>query len=155
MQRMSVQNTHIIRPVESSDRDAWNMLYQEYAQFYKVDQTDEMRDRVWSWIHDPAAETEGLVAQSQGGKIVGLTHYRSFARPLAASVGCFMDDLFVLPEERGSGVADALIEGVKIVAQKRGWSVVRWITADDNYRGRGVYDRVATQTKWVTYDIPL
>lgn len=152
---MSKQDTHIIRPVESDDRSAWNMLYQEYAQFYKVNQTDEMRDRVWLWINDPAAQTEGLVAQTQDGKLVGLVHFRSFARPLAASVGCFMDDLFVSPEKRGSGVADSLIENVKKVAHERGWSVVRWITAEDNYRGRGVYDRVATQTKWVTYDILL
>jgi hypothetical protein len=33
--------------------------------------------------------------------------------------------------------------------------VIRWITADDNYRARAVYDRVATRTKWVTYDLKL
>jgi hypothetical protein len=38
------------------------------------------------------------------------------------------------------------------MARERGWSVVRWITADDNYRGRGVYDRVAKRTMWITYD---
>jgi hypothetical protein len=32
---------------------------------------------------------------------------------------------------------------------------VRWITAEDNYRGRGVYDKLATRTPWVTYDIKL
>ena len=34
-----------------------------------------------------------------------------------------------------------------------GHTLVRWITADDNYRGRAVYDRVATRTMWITYDI--
>jgi hypothetical protein len=33
--------------------------------------------------------------------------------------------------------------------------VIRWITADDNYRGRTVYDRVADKTKWLTYEIKL
>jgi len=28
-----------------------------------------------------------------------------------------------------------------------------WITGDDNYRGRGVYDKVATRTMWITYDL--
>ena len=32
-------------------------------------------------------------------------------------------------------------------------ATVRWITADDNYRGRNVYDRLATRTMWVTYDL--
>jgi hypothetical protein len=38
---------------------------------------------------------------------------------------------------------------------RREWSVVRWITAEDNYRARAVYDRLAERTKWITYDIKL
>ena len=26
---------------------------------------------------------------------------------------------------------------------------------DDNYRGRGVYDRLAKRTMWITYDLAL
>ena len=152
---MTTQQTYIIRPVESTDRNAWDLLYQGYAQHYKVEQTSQMRDQVWSWLQDTAAESEGLVAQSHDGAVVGLAHFRPFARPLTASVGCFLDDLFVSPEQRGLGAAQALIDGVKSVARERGWTVVRWITADDNYRARGVYDQVATQTQWVTYDISL
>ena len=106
-------------------------------------------------LHDPAQESEGLVAQGPGGKLVGLAHFRPYARPLAASTGLFLDDLFVSPDARGSGAADALIEGVRKIAEARGCSLVRWITAEDNYRGRGLYDRVASRTAWVTYDIKL
>jgi len=31
--------------------------------------------------------------------------------------------------------------------------VVRWITADDNYRAKKVYDFYGTRTMWVTYDM--
>ena len=31
----------------------------------------------------------------------------------------------------------------------------RWITADDNYRARTLYDRVAKKTAWNTYEITL
>ena len=152
---MNTRNNLIIRPVEAKDRDAWEILYQGYAKYYKVTQTAEMRDRVWSWLHESTAESEGLVAEAVDSKIIGLTHFRPFARPLSATTGGFLDDLFVLPEARGLGAADALIEGVKNIALERGWSVVRWITAEDNYRGRSVYDRVAAKTNWVTYDIKL
>jgi len=30
---------------------------------------------------------------------------------------------------------------------------VRWITADNNYRGRAKYDQHATRTTWITYDM--
>ncbi|WP_369796048.1 N-acetyltransferase family protein [Puniceibacterium sp. IMCC21224] len=143
----------IIRPVLPEDRAQWDALYRGYAGFYRVEQTEGMRDTVWSWLHDDSKETCGLVAQGAGGRLVGLTQYRPFARPLAATTGCFLDDLFVAPEARGQGVAEALIDGVRAVAADNGWSVVRWITAENNYRGRAVYDRVATRTPWVTYDI--
>ena len=31
--------------------------------------------------------------------------------------------------------------------------MVRWITADDNYRGRAKYDQHASRTMWITYDM--
>ena len=71
-----------------------------------------MRARVWGWLHDPAHEVEGLVALASGAGPVGIAHFRPFARPLAASIGGFLDDLFVAPEARGSGAAQALIEAV-------------------------------------------
>ncbi|PSC05617.1 GNAT family N-acetyltransferase [Alsobacter soli] len=143
-----------VRSPEPQDRDAWGRLYAGYAAFYKVEQTESMRDRVWNWIRDPAHEVQGLVAE-HGGQLAGLAHFRAFARPLSATTGGFLDDLFVDPAARGSGAAEALIAAVKAEGQARGWSVIRWITAEDNYRARGLYDRVAERTKWVTYDIRL
>lgn len=144
-----------VRAVREEDRPQWDALYAGYAEFYGVAQTPAMRDTVWSWLHDEGAEVRGLVAEGEEGRLVGLTHFRPFARPLSATTGCFLDDLFVHPEARGLRVADALIAAVREVAKQNGWSVVRWITADDNYRARGVYDRVAAKTDWVTYDIKV
>lgn len=144
-----------VRPLNLEDREQWGLLYQGYADFYEVRQTPEMRDTVWSWLHDETKEPQGLVAAKPSGQLVGLAHYRSFARPLSATTGCFLDDLFVGPDERGSGAADALINAIKEIAAVKGWSVIRWITADNNYRARAVYDRLATKTQWVTYDIKL
>lgn len=144
-----------IRPVRADDRSQWDTLYQGYADFYKVTQTPEMRETVWSWLLDETKESRGLLAVDPDGVVLGLTHFRPFARPLSATSGCFLDDLFVSPNARGLGVADALIEAVRGIAAENGWSVVRWITAENNYRGRGVYDRVASKTNWVTYDIKL
>ena len=143
-----------VRPVAQTDKAAWEVLYQGYAKFYGVDQTQEMRDRVWGWITDPDHEVNCFVAE-QDGMLIGLTHYRPFFSPLSANVKGFLDDLFVDPTTRGSGAAQALIEAVSAKGREKDWAVIRWITAEDNYRARGVYDKLATRTGWVTYDIPL
>lgn len=134
-------------------RAAWERLYAGYAAFYRVEQTPEMRERVWGWITDPASEVECLLAVDASGAPVGLAHFREFARPLFAARGGYLDDLFVAPEARGSGAARALIEALAAEGRRRGWSLVRWITADDNYRARGLYDRLARRTHWLTYDL--
>lgn len=144
-----------IRPVDIEDEARWAELYEAYASFYKIAQTAAMRDRVWGWIHDPGHEVEGLVAVDGQGGIVGIAHFRPYARPLTATIGGFLDDLFVEPAARGSGAARALIEAVAAIGRERGWSILRWITADDNYRARSLYDRVATRASWITYDMKL
>ena len=141
-----------ILPLAARHRAGWERLYAGYAAFYRVTQTPEMRATVWGWIMDPAHEVKALVAEDDQEGVLGLAHYRPFARPLSASTGGFLDDLFVDPAARGRRVADALIEAVTEEGRRRGWSVIRWITADDNYRARGVYDRLATRTMWITYD---
>lgn len=143
-----------VRPVAAGDRAAWDGLYAGYAEFYRVTQTPEMRDRVWGWLMDKDHPVKGLVAE-RAGELVGLAHVRPYHRPLSASVGGFLDDLFVAPAARGSGAAQALIAAVADMGRAKGWTVIRWITAEDNARARAVYDRVAVKTPWVTYDIKL
>lgn len=112
-----------------------------------------MRQQVWSWIHDQSAELEAFVAVDETGRVVGLAHFRQFTRPLSATNGGFLDDLFVDPSVRGSSAARSLLLALRDEARQRNWSVIRWITADDNYRARGLYDKVATRTHWITYDM--
>lgn len=142
-----------VRAPQDGDFERWRALYQSYADFYGSRQSDTDAATVWAWIHDPQHEVAALVVEDEQGQVVGLAHYRPFARPLAASVGCFLDDLFIDPNARGGGAADALLGELRRLAKAHNWSVIRWITADDNYRGRAVYDRHATRTTWVTYDM--
>lgn len=144
----------IVRP-EAEHREDWDRLYAAYAEFYNVPQSEPMRDRVWAWIHDPAHELQAFVALDDPRRVIGLAHFRAFARPLSATMGGFLDDLFVEPAARGSGAAPALITAVAEEGRRCGWSMIRWITAEDNYRARAVYDRLADRTAWVIYDLKL
>ena len=71
-----------VRPVEAADHGAWNALYGDYAAFYGVEQTEEMRARVWGWLMDGAHEVSGFCAEVDG-TLVGIPHCRVFARPVS------------------------------------------------------------------------
>jgi ribosomal protein S18 acetylase RimI-like enzyme len=145
--------TWTVRAVRPADHDRWRELYRGYAAFYEVAQTHEAAATVWGWLGDPTHEVGGLVVVGEDGRVVGLAHYRPFARPLAASTGCYLDDLYVDAAQRGTGAGAALLSALAELARERGWTVVRWITAADNTRAQATYDRVATRTSWVTYDL--
>jgi GNAT superfamily N-acetyltransferase len=140
--------------LEPGDQAGWRRLYDGYAEFYRVPMTDEKAATVWSWLLDPNHAVKGFLAKINGNA-VGLAHIREMPRPLHGKYGGFLDDLFVAPEARGSGAAHALFDAMKDLARERGWDSIRWITAENNYRARAVYDRVAAKTQWLTYEIKL
>jgi predicted N-acetyltransferase YhbS len=115
----------LVEPPTQADYDTWRDLYGGYAEFYEFDQTDAQARAVWAWIHDPDHEVRALVVCGDDGRPVGLVHYRPFPRPLRASTGCFLDDLFVAASHRGSRAVDALLAELRRVAASEGWDTVR------------------------------
>ncbi len=89
------------------------------------------------------------------GVLLGLAHYRPFPEPLLGKEAGFLDDLLVLPEQRGGGLGRRLIEAVAQAGKEQGWPFLRWITAQDNAQARRLYDGLAQATAWVTYDLSL
>jgi len=144
-----------VGPPGPQDAAAWRELYRAYADFYEEAVTDAQLDLVWSWITDPDHDVKALLVREASGTPVALAHYRAYFRPLAAAVAGHLDDLFVAPAARGTGAVDALLEELRVIARRRGWSKIRWITADDNHRARSKYDQVAERTMWVIYDMPV
>lgn len=143
-----------IRTVTPADQAAWSALYRGYRAFYALADDDTAVGTTWSWVSQGEHGLTGLVAVDDSGRLVGLANLRRFARPSSASTGLYLDDLFTAADARGQGVATALLHEAAALAGREGASVVRWITAADNTRARQVYDRVATATPWVTYDLP-
>ena len=127
--------------VAKTDKFEWRVLFNGYADFYRVSMTDEIADRVWNWLLDPIHVLEGLLTRTSAGSAVGIAHVRACPRPLGGCDIGFLDDMFVLPKARGSGAADALFSALKDLAAARGWPAIRWITQGFNERGRAFYDR--------------
>lgn len=143
-----------VHAVEEHDFTQWSNLYRAYAGYYETTQTADMREKVFSWLLDDAHPQRGLVAHmGDESQLLGFAHYRTFSRPLAASHGLFLDDLFVDPATRGQGVARLLLNRLAAIAAEENATVVRWITRDNNYQARFLYDDVAERTDWITYDM--
>jgi len=147
-----------VRPVDAEEFEAWTRLFRGYCSFYRWPTSDAHQRQIWGWIHEDkivealvAVEIDGSGAEVGGPH--GLAHLREWIRPLRGVRSGYLDDLFVDPGLRGEGAVDALFGAINQRALDRGWDVVRWTTADDNYRARATYDKIALRTSWITYDM--
>jgi ribosomal protein S18 acetylase RimI-like enzyme len=143
-----------IRPIAAADRSAWQELFRAYGVFYETDFPDEVFDGVWRWLLDPEHEVSALVADD-GGELVGFAHIRRLTDTFTAGPAWFLDDLYVLPDRRGRGIASALIERAALDGAAAGGGTLRWITAADNTTAQKLYDRLATRSSWVVYEREL
>ena len=64
---------------------------------------------------------------------------------------CYLQDLYVAPEARGTGAGRALIEAVYAAADAAGAPNVYWLTQEFNTTARQLYDRVGRLTPFVKY----
>ncbi len=137
-----------VRTIAAGDHDAWAPLFRAYGVFYETDFSDEVVESTWGRLLDPAEPIDALVAELDGA-VVGFAHYRSHPDTFSTGRDWFLDDLFTAPEARGKGVATELIEHLTSLAD----GTLRWITAESNTTAQRVYDKLATKTTWVTYEV--
>ncbi|MGD9913618.1 MAG: N-acetyltransferase family protein [Hyphomicrobiaceae bacterium] len=135
-------------------RKDWERLFTGYVQFYRREMTSEIAERVWGWLHDPSYGLEGLMAFADG-KPVGIAHYRMMPRPMAGTEVGFLDDLFVDSTVRGGKIGELMLQHLGDIGRRRGWAIIRWLTGDDNYRARTLYDRHSTKTSFNLYEMKL
>jgi hypothetical protein len=61
--------------------------------------------------------------------------------------------MFVSNAARGARVGEKILNHLAAVCTENNWPVMRWITRDNNYRARTLYDRVAVKSDWNTYEM--
>ena len=138
---------------QQQDRQSWERLYYGYAEFYQAPMNEQIIDTVWSWIFDTNHSFYCLLAKDNNGTALGLMHYRAMVSPLRGTSIGFLDDLFIDPAFRGAGTGEIMFKALKKEAQKNGWPIIRWITAENNYRARNLYDQISDKTHWLTYQM--
>ena len=132
-------------------------LLRAYCDFYEVEPSDEsLVDLSRALLVDPECEGVQLIARDEDGTAVGFaTVFWSWNTLIAARIGV-MNDLYVAPPARGTGIADELIHACAEECRRHRARSLDWETAKDNERAQRVYDRVgAHRSEWVEYSLPV
>ncbi len=139
-----------IRALSPDDHASWLPLWRGYQSFYKVDIPAEVSEVTWRRLNDPREPMAGALAWS-GASAVGLVHHIRHRSCWTAADYCYLQDLFVAPEFRGTGVGRRLIEYVYALAREQGLNRVYWLTHETNTEAMRLYDRIAARSGFVQY----
>ena len=143
-----------VRPIAARDESAWVDLFTGYRSHHSETGDPDIVKNAWEWLLHREHSLLGLVAVDEDDTPIALANLRWFARPDDGDIALYLDDLFTAPQARGSGAAGALLREAAAIADEDGATVVRWMTAEENTTARRLYDRHATLTGRVTYDMP-
>ena len=144
-----------IAPVTADDHAEWAALWSGYLTFYETDLDDATTAATFSRLIDPDSGIHGAIARDDDGTAVGIVHWLTHLGTWTTTDYCYLEDLFVAPDVRGGGVGRALIAHVRDWAEQHGSAKVYWLTAELNATARTLYDRVASRSGMIHYEIDL
>jgi GNAT superfamily N-acetyltransferase len=152
LSRLTTKPGCLVARLRHEDRAAWERLSRAYQVFDEDLATDEEIATTWARLVRPS-DIRGLGAYV-GDELIGIAHYHFHTHMWHGSV-CYLEDLFVDEAVRGRGAGQALIEAIADEARERGCFRLYWVTKQSNTQARRLYDRIATNTGYVRYDMPL
>jgi GNAT superfamily N-acetyltransferase len=140
-----------IRPLREGDEAEWRTLWTAYLDFYESAVSEEVYQSTFARLLDPNRPQQCAFVAEYEGRLVGLVHIVYHAHNWRLEDVCYLQDLYVDPSVRGTGVGRALIEAVYAAADANGTPSVYWMTQEFNKTARRLYDRIGRLTPFVKY----
>lgn len=103
-------------------------------------------------LFGPRPYAEALIAEQDGAAVGFALFFHNFSTFLGLP-GIYLEDLFVVPANRGGGVGRALFERLAQIAVERGCGRLEWAVLDWNRDAIGFYERLGARPndEWTVY----
>jgi len=129
-----------IRPARSGDEGQIFELVKALAEFEHLAHTvSGSAELLAQHLFGPRPAAEALVVQQSERLIAFALFFGNYSTFLTCP-GLYLEDIFVLPEQRGRGVGKALLRAVARVASERGCGRLEWSVLDWNARAIAFYE---------------
>lgn len=146
----SASDPVVIRAIAPAERDQWQPLWTNYLVFYEAEISADVTAETWSRLLDPREPMWAAMAWS-GSTAIGMVHWIFHRSTWTSANYCYLQDLFVDPAIRGSGVGRRLIVQVYAEAETAKCARVYWLTHETNRQAMALYDQVAEKSGFVQY----
>jgi GNAT superfamily N-acetyltransferase len=149
--RMSSPTPFTLRSAELRDVGAIVQLIRELAEFENLTHLlqvtpEKLRPQLFG--ERPVAEAlvaeipDAQSADGKGGEVVGFALFFTNFSTFLAQPGLYLEDLFVRPAHRGSGIGEALLTRLGRIALERDYGRFEWSVLDWNENAIRFYERM-------------
>lgn len=144
-----------VRPVTKEDESKWRHYWAAYNDFYKRTISEEVTATTFSRFLDTNQQMFCAVAEDEGQVIGFVTWFPHMSTSRIEPV-VYLNDLFVDPSIRTSGIGGKLIDyACEHAKTTLGAGSVYWLTQHFNHAAQLLYVKKATKSDFVHYSKTL
>jgi GNAT superfamily N-acetyltransferase len=149
-----------VRPIAPDDVAAVVGLVRELAEYEKApDEARMTEEQLSAALFGDFPMLFGHVAEA-GGRVVGMALWFLNFSTWRGTHGVYLEDLYVQPAHRGSGLGRELLRTLAAECVERGYSRLEWSVLDWNEPAIGFYRSLGAEpmSEWTVYrlaDEPL
>ncbi len=143
-----------IRPARACDVDRIHQLVLDLAEYERsADQVRATPEQLREALFGPSPAVYALVAEDAVGTVVGFALYFLNFSTWEGAHGIYLEDLYVEPAHRGSGLGRALLQALARIAVERGYARFEWWVLDWNAPSIAFYARMGAVAMdgWTVY----
>ncbi len=135
-------NAHTLRPATPADCPAIVGLIRELAVFEKLEHLVVVTpETLEPQLFGPRPAAEAVVAEV-GGQVVAFALFFTNFSTFLGKPGLYLEDLYVQPAHRGSGLGKALLQHLAALAVERGCGRFEWCVLDWNENAIRFYEKM-------------
>jgi GNAT superfamily N-acetyltransferase len=144
-----------IRTATPADLDTIDHLIRALADYERLSHEVGMeKEQLGRYLFGERRYAEVLIAEEEGEPSGFALFFHNFST-FVGRPGIYLEDLFVLPERRGSGTGRALLKRLAEIAVERDCCRLEWAVLDWNTDAIGFYERLGARpnSDWTIYRI--
>lgn len=144
----------MIRPALESDVAPLLALIEELAEYERARSEVEIDEAMLSdALFGPEPSLYARIATGDDGEIIGMALYFRTFSTWTGRPGIYLEDLYVRPEHRGTGVGKELLVTLAKLAMKQGCRRLEWAVLDWNESAIAFYRSIGAvaMDEWTRY----
>jgi GNAT superfamily N-acetyltransferase len=142
-----------IRPATPADVELVHRLIWELADYERSPESAQADlELLREHLFGERRYIEAAIAELDDGRVAGFMVWFHNYSTWEGKPGIYLEDLFVRPEYRGSGIGRALLEKLASIAVERNCSRLEWAVLKWNQPAIGFYKRLGAKAmdEWTT-----